>query len=432
MSSRRSTALITLAALAAFTGAAVLTLVLVLDSARLKALELDLAELRDVRWGLLDADQWVTRIAAILDRRIDAFGVTEENRPVIKRNVERVLDRLIVEIEAIQRRENRAGGSWVERVQGALRQGVQDFVIDFDALRARVPFYAERVLEELSTPEAKADLRAQLRSAVAELAAETFAETDRSAFDAVLARHGCADASACAARIGPEIAERRTRIERHAAAAVALVTLLFALLLLRPGLGRMPVLLMTGATVVLLAGGILTPMISIEAEITELRLTLVGEPVVFREQVIYFQMKSVIDVVHTLARTGEADMLLVAGLVALFSVVFPLAKVVAGFLYWHDWRGLRASPAVRFFALKSGKWSMADVLVVAMFMAYVGFRGLVASQLGSLAGRGPAVDVLTTNGTALEMGFYLFLGFVLASLVLSTLLDARLGERHVT
>jgi hypothetical protein len=31
--------------------------------------------------------------------------------------------------------------------------------------------------------------------------------------------------------------------------------------------------------------------------------------------------------------------------------------------------------------------------------------------------------VLTTNGTSLEPGFYLFLGFVLAGLVLSTLLD---------
>ena len=221
-------------------------------------------------------------------------------------------------------------------------------------------------------------------------------------------------------------------LEQRTAAAVALVTLLFALLLLRPGLGPLPMLLMTGATLVLLAGGVLTPMISIEAEITELRLQLLGEPVLFEDQIVYFQSKSVVDVVRTLAQTGEADMLLVAGLVALFSVLFPLAKVIAGFFYWHDWRGLRGSPTVRFFALKSGKWSMADVLVVAMFMAYVGFRGLVASQLGNLTGSGPAVDVLTTNGTTLEIGFYLFLAFVLASLVLSTLLDARLGERHVT
>jgi type III secretory pathway component EscR len=39
------------------------------------------------------------------------------------------------------------------------------------------------------------------------------------------------------------------------------------------------------------------------------------------------------------------------------------------------------------------------------------------------------VDVITTNGTALQLGFYLFLAFVLASLVLSSLLEARVGKR---
>jgi hypothetical protein len=191
-------------------------------------------------------------------------------------------------------------------------------------------------------------------------------------------------------------------------------------------------LLLTLATLVLLVGGVLTPMISIEAGIEELRLQLLGEPVVFRDQVIYFQSKSVIDVVRVLAETGKADMLLVAGLIALFSVAFPAAKVAASFVYFHDWRGLRDSGLVRFFALKSGKWSMADVMVVAMFMAFVGFRGLVASQLGSLGGAGPTVDVLTTNGTGLEVGFYLFLAFCLASLALSAALDVRLHERHLT
>lgn len=423
----------TVAALVAFAAAGLLTAGLIGAAAHTKALEADLAEIRDVRYGLLDADNWVAQITGILDRRIEAFELTEENRPVIKRNVERVLDRLIVEIEALQRRQNRAGDSWVERVQGALRQGVQDLVIDFEDLRAKVPIYAERVLEELSSPEAKADLRAQLRAAVADLAADTFAQTDRRALETALARHGCDEPNACAAALAAEIAAAKRGLAERAVAVIALVSLLFALILVRSGgLGRLPMLLLTLATLVLLAGGVLTPMISIEAGIEELRLQLLGEPVIFRDQVIYFQSKSVIDVVRVLAETGKADMLLVAGLIALFSVAFPAAKVTASFAYFHDWRGLRGSGLVRFFALKSGKWSMADVMVVAMFMAFVGFRGLVASQLGSLGAAGPSVEVLTTNGTGLEVGFYLFLAFCLASLVLSSALDARLHEGHLT
>ena len=49
--------------------------------------------------------------------------------------------------------------------------------------------------------------------------------------------------------------------------------------------------------------------------------------------------------------------------------------------YFYNYRGARENPVIRFFVLKLGKWSMADVMVVAIFMAYVGFNGMIASQL---------------------------------------------------
>jgi len=122
-------------------------------------------------------------------------------------------------------------------------------------------------------------------------------------------------------------------------------------------------------------------------------------------------------------------MVFVAVLITLFSLVFPTLKVLAGFVYYFDWRELRTNTLVYFFALRSGKWSMADVLVVATLMAYVGFSGLVESQIAAMAGSSRGLDVLTTNGTELRLGFYLFLAFVLASLILSALLEARAGKR---
>jgi hypothetical protein len=70
---------------------------------------------------------------------------------------------------------------------------------------------------------------------------------------------------------------------------------------------------------------------------------------------------------------------------------------------------------------------MADVLVVAMLMAYIGFSGLIESQLSTMAQAGRDLDIITTNGTALQLGFFFFLAFVLASLVLSSVLEARVG-----
>lgn len=66
---------------------------------------------------------------------------------------------------------------------------------------------------------------------------------------------------------------------------------------------------------------------------------------------------------------------------------------------------------------------MADVMVVAIFMAYIGFNGIVGNQMDMLSRSSDAVEIFTTNGTKLLGGFYLFLSFVVSSLVLSEILS---------
>ena len=438
-------------ALVAFLAALALAVQLIGDLNRVKGLKTDLGEINNVRYGLLDADQWVAHLSGVLERRINAFELTEANRPQIKRAVERMLNQLLVQVEGYLKRRNQArGGSLVDQLQGALQQGIQDMLIDFDDLRRRVPQYSEMVLEELSKPEAKQEIKAQLIAFMQQAADTTFAKTDRSRLAERLAAHGCTEVGPCSDRIGTEIAAASRPILYQVLELLGLVAGLFALCLVSPwrapdvpgaaatpasrvpGLDPLRLLLLTGATLILLAGGVLTPMIEIEARISELSIQLLGEPVVFHDQVLYYQTKSVFDVVSILARTGGADMILVAALLVLFSLIFPAVKVIATYVYYYDYRGLRGSRPVRFFALKSGKWSMADVLVIAIFMAYIGFSGLVGSQLGTLSRTGAAVEVLTTNGTTLAPGFFLFLAFVLASLVLSAAVENRVGEGHST
>ena len=68
---------------------------------------------------------------------------------------------------------------------------------------------------------------------------------------------------------------------------------------------------------------------------------------------------------------------------------------------------------IQFFAFKSGKWSMADVNVVAIFMAYIGFKGILDSQLTSLNMKTDSLASISTNETTLQPGFILFVAFVL-------------------
>jgi hypothetical protein len=68
---------------------------------------------------------------------------------------------------------------------------------------------------------------------------------------------------------------------------------------------------------------------------------------------------------------------------------------------------------------------MADVMVVAIFMAYIGFNGIITSQFGQLSSAGQELVILTTNGTSLQPGYYLFLTYTLLALFLSGFLSRK-------
>ena len=62
---------------------------------------------------------------------------------------------------------------------------------------------------------------------------------------------------------------------------------------------------------------------------------------------------------------------------------------------------------------------MADVMVVAIFMAYIGFAGIITEQLKQLETITQNVDILTTNKSALQAGFFAFTAFSVLSLLTS-------------
>ena len=68
---------------------------------------------------------------------------------------------------------------------------------------------------------------------------------------------------------------------------------------------------------------------------------------------------------------------------------------------------------------KTGKWSMADVMVIAIFMSYIGFSGIITEQLKQIEKITPTLDLLTTNNSNLRTGFFLFSSLTILSLLVS-------------
>jgi uncharacterized paraquat-inducible protein A len=121
----------------------------------------------------------------------------------------------------------------------------------------------------------------------------------------------------------------------------------------------------------------------------------------------------------------DIQMKFVGVLLITFSIFFPLLKIASSLGYYYNYHHAMGNPVIKFFVLKSGKWSMADVMVVAIFMAYIGFNGIIDSQFGQLSSAGQELVILTTNGTSLQPGYYLFLTYTLLALFLSGFLTRK-------
>jgi hypothetical protein len=120
----------------------------------------------------------------------------------------------------------------------------------------------------------------------------------------------------------------------------------------------------------------------------------------------YHNTRSVWGTVDELARTGNLP---VALLIVLFSLVIPVFKLLLQAVALLMPQGDLRRPLLWLNAALS-KWSMADVFVMGMLVAYM--AGSASGQMG---------DMLTMNA-ALESGFYYFLAYCLFSVAAGTVM----------
>ena len=380
-------------------------------------LKRDRMEMNHIKYGLFNVDEWKRVIADILTKKIREFEVTEKERPRMKKRIEVVLKTVIDE-------------AWVvfQKQSGLITNIFLEFSSAYDKLQAGIPLYADRVIDYLNDPKNREVIKDRLIVAMNEMADSTIGKMDYTTFNAILYEHAAEDKATCLARIDAQLGEVRVA-ELSFIALLSLCCMgLATMILVGQHYGSTELITMVVGASVLLLTGLSLPMIDIEATIASFSFTLVGEPVEFKDQVLFFQSKSILQVVVLLLKNGGVGLLLVALLVFSFSVLFPMAKLIASVItivqdreptHWLH----------RFLVFKSGKWSMADVMVVAIFMSYIGFNGVINSQLTQLAAFSGNVEIFTTNNSVLQSGFYLFTGYCITGLLLSTMIEKRLAAR---
>jgi hypothetical protein len=364
----------------------------------------DLAEIENARYGILSADQWRTIIGPMLNAQIDQLdfkGQGKNLRPQVQRALNALLDKMDAD------KPSGIQGMFVSKM--------------IASLRPKVPEYTNVVMAQLVNKGTEKGFKDSIRGVLANAVANTFGNTDMSTYNAILHHYGCASGAACEQTLGQQIAAADTQLNRDYLTVLACAALAFILLMIgTPALSRAAVVVLMSFCIAMGVGGVLSPMLEVEVRVTKIDATLLGTPIEFRDQSLYYRSKTVYEVFQTLIHMGRPEMSVVGVLVILFSVVFPTLKMLALAASLFRPTLLRTNRFVKLLAFELSKWSMADVMVLAIFMSFVAFNGVIGSAFDGLRSVPNVQQVLIpTNASKILPGYYLFIGFCVSSILLS-------------
>lgn len=381
----------------------------------------DSAEIHHIKYGLFSINEWKRQLSVIISEEITKLDLSASNQKELKKHVEIQLDGLIDNVEKKIKDTNK------QTAKGRMKQFFINNLVDIDDIKEGIPDYADAIIEQMTKVKTENTVKDALKSRVDGYFEKTFESQDETALNRILLRTQAADIQAARELLGDSIHKRQNRIFNQTWVLIALAAFLFLIVGSRKAaLPASEYMLMILMLLILLTAGVTVPMIDMEAKISALKFTLLDHPVSFENQVLYFQTKSILDVFWIMITHEDFSMKVVGILMVAFSIVFPLLKMLSSLAFYYDFRKATHSWWIKFFVLKSGKWSMTDVLIVAIFMAYVGFNGIITSQFGSLNTTDQEVVILTTNGTSLQPGFFIFLTYTVLALFLSGFLTREI------
>lgn len=384
-----------------------------------KVLKQDYSDINSIRYGLLSVDKWRDNVAELVAQQIDQFKLNGKQEDSLKEFLNETLNALITQADEMMQEKKKGFGEKIKKF-------AYNAFVDVDKVRAKIPEFSQTIIDEIKDPKNKRKLKFLANDKLEEMAEQTKDNiVEQSDYEKLIAKYGGGKVSAINENIAVKSDQlmKRMYICAFQILGIMLIFLLTWILIRKQRYLYKPLFVMSIIlAVVILLVGIGSPMIEIDARIKEVNFLLLNKNIQFSDQVLFFQSKSILDVVHILIQTHKPDSVFVGLLILLFSVVFPISKLLATEIYLLGKEKWKSNAVIQFFAFKSGKWSMADVMVVAIFMAYVGFNGILTNQLEILNVKNPTFTSIATNNTSLQPGFILFIAFVLYGLVLSEIL----------
>jgi len=384
----------------------------------------DYADVNNIAFGLLSVDEWRDQISGIINHQVKHFTLNAKQKGELQTEVQQIIYALINKAEALLNKKPKTLGGKIKKL------AIKTFVNE-DSIKAKVPALAKSIIAKIDNPENKNKLSTLAMGKFNQAQQSQHIDSSLTAKDSVMnkmySKYHVSSPDELNNKLDSLLAGIRTTTYDCSFGMLGCVVIVLGfwwVLRKRVALHGTLFIMSLLFAFILLAVGLTASMIEVDCRIGSLDFVLLGEHAVFKNQVLFFQSKSILDVVEVLVKQPAVDSILVGIMILVFSILFPLMKLTSTGIHLLSKRKLAENRVIKYFAFQSGKWSMADVIVIAILMTYIGLNGLLDKQLASLNIKSDTLTLITTNNTALQPGYIIFISFVLFGLILSTILKS--------
>lgn len=370
-----------------------------------------------ITFGLFSIDQWRDKLSDVINGQVNGYSITPQQRKDMQAAVEKELHQMIAKLVAQVDKPQKSLG-------GKLKKMAFRTLVDSDSLQKQVKPFATIIVRKISSPASQARLKDIATSKIGELENQTYdntSEADEKVTKYIDQKYHVSDSAGLEKTVHERLNATWNKTINNALAMLACVIAALMLWWLMRKQGHLQttwfVMSLLFAAVLLIVG-LTSPVIEVDARIQSVNLMLLGQKIVFQNQVLFFQSKSIWDIITTLLSQQKPDAITVGILILLFIVILPFLRLTA--------KGLQPfagnNKIVHYLAFEAGKWDMADVVIVGLLMTYIGLNGILKSQLANLNIHNDTLTTNTVNYTSIQPGYFIFVGYVVFEMLLSYIL----------
>ncbi|MDQ7949221.1 MAG: paraquat-inducible protein A [Pedobacter sp.] len=405
-------------------------------SAEQEQIKEDYSMVNNITFGIFSVDRWRDQISNIVTKKIKGVKITAAQKKEISATVSKELHGMIDKVIGEMTKKQKGLGN-------KLKKFAFKTFVDPKELHDQVPTFTKIIVDRATGERATNKLKNIATDKFDLLIGQTFDSTQtaiRKVTNHMYAKYRVKDTASFNQQVGAKLANLRHVTHQYAYALLAcpLVAILcWVVLRKRPYLHNSLFVLSLLMALAALVVGTTVSIIEVDARMKSLEFILMGERVVFENQVLFFQSKSIVGIADVLIRQTKPDSVTVGILIFLFVMALPMLRIIARGIHLTCRPILAENKVTRYLAFESGKWDMADVMVVGIGMTYIGLNGILDSQLTDLNMKDEFLVTSTVNYTALQPGYIVFIGYVVFGIFLSFMLkqitcnrDSSLSKAH--